>query len=173
MLTWLFYRIQYIYIMKVILTAFTFISLGLVSCGQKAFTNEDVILTKANLETAQSMIEGSLFTPQTLKSGYLKKSEELLALYEENNCYINGLGESEKTHENVDCQKLVPQMIKADKELWNIFKKYHNEKNICNNHLDTIGVKTKQECKTYLKQKEEKMKENLKKSDELIKRLKG
>jgi len=68
----------------------------------------------------------------------------------------------EKTHDNINCQKLVPQMTKADKELWNIHKKYHNEKNICNNHLDTIGVKTKQECKTYLKQKEEKMKEILK-----------
>ncbi|WP_319422914.1 hypothetical protein [Pleurocapsa sp. FMAR1] len=151
--------------MKILLTVLSLISLGLVSCGHKKITNKDVILAKENLEVAQSLVEGSLFTPQTLKPGYLKKSEKLLALYEENDCYIDSLGGFEKIHENVDCQKLVPQMVKADKELWNISKKYHNEKNICNNHLDTIGVKTKKECKTYLKQKEEGMKEGLNKTD--------
>lgn len=149
--------------MKNKLALLALVTSSLVGCGQKEFTTQEIGVGKLNLETVQSIIQGSWFIPQTLKPGYLKDSEKLLALYVENKC--DSYSQSE---ENVSCQKLVPQMNKADKELWKIHKKYHNTKNICSNHLDTIGVKTKKECKIYLKQKEKEMQERIKSSKALI-----
>ena len=135
--------------MKIKAISLTIVCLYLTSCGQSKFTAKEVLLAKANLETVQSIVIGSLFIPNALKSKYTKDSKDLLNLYDTNRCEYS-YSKYEKEHDNKDCQELVPKMTKVDKELWKVHKKYHNEKYICKHHLDTIGVKTKKECKIYL-----------------------
>ena len=136
--------------MKTKVISLTVLCLSLVSCGQNKFTAREVLLAQANLESIQGIVKRSLFIPNGLKSRYIEDSKELLNSYNTNNCEYS-YSEFEKEHDKKDCQQLVPLMSKADKELWKIYDKYHSENYICKHHLDTIGVKTKKECKIYLK----------------------
>ena len=135
--------------MKIKALLLTIVYLFITSCGQNKYTAQEVRLAQANLESIHSIVKGSLFIPNTLKSRYTKDSKDLLNLYNTSKCEYS-YSEYEKEHDDKDCQELASKMTKVDKELWKVYKEYHNEKYICKHHLNTIGVKTKKECKMYL-----------------------
>ena len=135
--------------MKIKAILLTIVYLYLTGCGQNKLTSKEVSLAEANLELIHGIVKGSLFIPNGLKSKYTKDSKDLLSLYKTNGCDYSS-SKYEEEHDDKDCQQLASKMSKVDKELWKVYRKYHNEKYICKHHLETIGVKTKKECRIYL-----------------------
>ena len=135
--------------MKIKVLSLIIVCLFLTSCGQNKYTVEEVRLAQANLETIHRIVRGSLFIPNSLKSRYTKDSKDLLNLYNTSKCEYS-YSKYEEVYDDKDCQELASKMTKIDKELWKVYREYHNEKYICKHHLNTIGVKTKKECKMYL-----------------------